>query len=100
MSANPRGSNNHAKWLLGDMPAFPGAPCSTHPLGLDPWFPANGGKQLTVIARRVCGTCPHQEPCGVWAVDHPAEQGMWGGLTQEQRADIRRCARQPLRSVA
>jgi WhiB family transcriptional regulator, redox-sensing transcriptional regulator len=41
------------------------------------------------LARRVCAACPVQAPCLNWAVDHRAAFGVWGGLTEGERRDLR-----------
>jgi WhiB family transcriptional regulator, redox-sensing transcriptional regulator len=41
-------------------------------------------------ARAVCGRCPTRLDCLVLALDTPGAQGIWGGLTQPERAGHRR----------
>ena len=40
-------------------------------------------------ARRLCKTCPVQARCLDWALDHHAAFGIWGGLTEDERRDLR-----------
>lgn len=45
-------------------------------------------------ARSICRGCPVADPCRRWAIDHPFERGVWGGLTDKQRRSIRRANHQ------
>lgn len=40
-----------------------------------------------IAAKEVCLGCPVREACLAWAMDHK-EQGIWGGLTEEERSSI------------
>jgi WhiB family redox-sensing transcriptional regulator len=40
-------------------------------------------------AKAVCNTCPVLDPCQAWAVTHPCEVGVWGGLSEGERRAIR-----------
>lgn len=40
-------------------------------------------------ARAICAGCPVREPCRSWAVAHPEELGVWGGLTEDERSRLR-----------
>jgi WhiB family redox-sensing transcriptional regulator len=40
-------------------------------------------------AKRLCETCPVQVRCLDWALDHHAAFGIWGGLTEGERRDLR-----------
>jgi hypothetical protein len=39
--------------------------------------------------RRVCGDCPFRHPCAEWGIKRE-RHGWWGGLSPDQRADIRK----------
>lgn len=41
-------------------------------------------------AKRICRTCPVQEPCLAWALRVPDVAGIWGGTTETERRAIRR----------
>lgn len=41
-------------------------------------------------AKRVCARCLVQARCLNWALDHEAAFGIWGGLTEGERRDLRR----------
>lgn len=63
--------------------------------GMDPntFFPVSSkGAVLTDIteAKRVCGLCPVQGPCLIWAVDQGVDHGIWGGLTETERRELQR----------
>lgn len=60
--------------------------------GLDPelWF----GDQPSAHVRAVCATCPYQEQCRDWGLRNE-RYGMWGGLVEEERQQVRRLLRIP-----
>jgi WhiB family redox-sensing transcriptional regulator len=70
-------------------------------LGVDPelFFPiGNTGPALLQIeeAKAVCRRCKVVEPCLSWAIEARQEDGVWGGLSaDERRAVKRRNARRP-----
>jgi WhiB family transcriptional regulator, redox-sensing transcriptional regulator len=41
-------------------------------------------------AKRICADCPVRIDCLSHALDHPEEQGIWGGTTDNERDRIRR----------
>jgi WhiB family redox-sensing transcriptional regulator len=41
-------------------------------------------------AKEICASCPVREPCRTWALAHPSERGVWGGLTERERRVLRR----------
>ncbi|WBB62470.1 WhiB family transcriptional regulator [Streptomyces sp. WMMC500] len=71
-------------------------------LDVDPelFFPiGHKGPMLnqTDVAKAVCGRCPVQEPCLGWALRVGQVEGIWGGLTEDERRALRR--RAALRSL-
>jgi hypothetical protein len=58
------------------------------------WFP---GPDLaaTAAAKAVCETCPALSACREWAIaQEPPLYGIWGGLTENERRQVRRSRRQ------
>jgi len=41
-------------------------------------------------AKLICSSCPVRPDCLSYALDHRQEQGIWGGLTEEERRRIPR----------
>lgn len=41
-------------------------------------------------AKLICASCPVRSNCLSYAIDHRQEQGIWGGLTEEERRRIPR----------
>jgi WhiB family redox-sensing transcriptional regulator len=41
-------------------------------------------------AKRVCESCPVQSQCLRFALRHRQEQGIWGGLTEDERRSLNR----------
>jgi WhiB family transcriptional regulator, redox-sensing transcriptional regulator len=41
-------------------------------------------------AKTVCQTCPVAEPCLEFAMDTNQKYGIWGGLTDKERASLKR----------
>jgi WhiB family redox-sensing transcriptional regulator len=44
-------------------------------------------------AKAVCGECPVQSSCLLFALDTAQAYGIWGGTTEDERLTIRRLAR-------
>jgi WhiB family transcriptional regulator, redox-sensing transcriptional regulator len=55
---------------------------------LDPsvFFPSDGVG--VDHARRICATCPVQEPCLEYALVQRIEHGVWGGASERERRRI------------
>ncbi len=58
-------------------------------LGRDPWFPEGHGAQ-PAEAIAVCADCPVREQCLAHALDHGVRDGVWGGLSAQQRQQLAR----------
>ena len=56
----------------------------------DIFFPEPGDHESTAEAKRFCRACPVQVECGWWAMNHPDEMGIRGGMTSGQRTRVRR----------
>jgi len=58
------------------------------------------GQALLQIAKAksVCCECPVQQECLVFAMDTNQDTGIWGGLSEEERRQIRRDAAAVLRA--
>lgn len=55
------------------------------------WFPELGGESYELrMAKKLCGTCPVQRQCATYAIVADEAFGIWGGLTPNQRDDIRK----------
>ena len=52
----------------------------------DLWFPSSGERGTE--AKRVCRSCPVQEPCLEFGLDQP--EGIWGGEDIKGKQRIRR----------
>jgi WhiB family redox-sensing transcriptional regulator len=61
----------------------------------DLFFPiGTTGQALVQIdrAKEVCGECPVKSDCLEYALETNQDSGIWGGLDEEQRRNIRRQA--------
>jgi WhiB family transcriptional regulator, redox-sensing transcriptional regulator len=58
--------------------------CRRYPAGV--FFPSDGAG--VDHARRICATCPVQEPCLEYALEHRVEHGVWGGCSERERRRI------------
>ena len=76
---------------------FGPTPCSQ--LDAELFFPVDiseGGSSKQVIypnesaAKEVCGSCPYQLRCALYAVKNSDLQGIWGGTTERERTSLRR----------
>lgn len=56
------------------------------------WWFAFGGDDHRAL--RVCAGCPVRVNCAEWAIATNQQHGIWGGLTQDQLAAIRRQRRE------
>jgi len=59
----------------------------------DIFFPAGSRYQVAIQAmeaKRVCGACPVRAECLDWAVETRQDAGVWGGLTENERAELLR----------
>ena len=54
----------------------------------DLFFPDRGGKSGR-IAKRICDRCPVKQECLQWSLDHDVHYGVWGGLSETQRRQLR-----------
>ena len=66
---------------------------------IDPeiFFPIGAtGPALSQIqaAQAICGTCNVQKDCLEWALETGQDAGIWGGMTEDDRREMRRGARQ------
>ena len=50
------------------------------------FFPPDGAG--VEVARRICATCPVQEPCLEHALAERIEHGVWGGCSERERRRI------------
>lgn len=57
-------------------------------VGADIWFPSPGGS--CVEAKRICGECPVQPECLDYALTRPETDGIWGGMTPNERHSLQR----------
>lgn len=53
----------------------------------DAWTP-HAGEDAT-YAKRICGRCPAQIECRAYALDRPKLKGIWGGLRDSERDELR-----------
>lgn len=55
------------------------------------WFPdAQGTSKSQMAAIEVCRTCPVELDCLRYAVANGENYGIWGGMTTDQRTNLRR----------
>lgn len=68
------------------------AACRDHP-EKELWFPiGNTGPALRMInaAKRICESCPVRQDCLTWALDAGEDAGVWGGLSEDERRNLKR----------
>lgn len=71
--------------VLSELPNLPRAACKGMPTDL-----FVGPNASPTRAKQVCEGCPDRRACLAWAVPRPDLYGIWGGLTTEERAAMRR----------
>lgn len=59
--------------------------------GEDPalFFPEDGNKHAVAKARAICAGCPVRTECLEHAVGFPEKHGVWGGLAERERWNMR-----------
>ncbi|MEW2483605.1 WhiB family transcriptional regulator [Mycobacterium sp. NPDC049093] len=56
----------------------------------DIWFPdKKAPPEQTIEARAICVGCEVRKTCLQYALDHPKEPGIWGALTEQERAGLK-----------
>lgn len=59
-------------------------------IGGDWWFPDKEDNHIdTRYPKTICGRCEHQTECAEWGIRNE-RHGIWGGLVEKQRREIRR----------
>ncbi|MEV8593918.1 WhiB family transcriptional regulator [Streptomyces sp. NPDC052013] len=59
--------------------------------GGDFFFPEPGSSVRE--AKRICGLCPIRATCLEYALSHDMRFGVWGGLSEKERLELRRAGR-------
>lgn len=59
--------------------------------GADFFFPEPGSSVRE--AKRICGMCPIRSACLDYALDNDERFGVWGGLSEKERLQLRRTSR-------
>ena len=49
------------------------------------FFPTDANLPNITIAQAICDPCPVKMQCRQWAFDNNIHDGIWGGLTEQQR---------------
>ena len=57
-------------------------------MGNEMWFPTIGQRPAEAI--EVCRGCLVRRECAEYALEHNQHWGVWGGLTERQRFDVKR----------
>jgi WhiB family redox-sensing transcriptional regulator len=71
------------------MPWFEHAACTTS--DPDAWYPSKGAAWKA--AKRICEWCPVRAPCLKYALDTNQKDGIWGGLSVNERRKLKREAK-------
>lgn len=60
--------------------------------GTDPFlfYPPTGARSAARAAKRVCMGCPVQARCLRYALTHRERFGVWGGLSERERRELKR----------
>ncbi|MDH4112032.1 MAG: WhiB family transcriptional regulator [Actinomycetota bacterium] len=74
-------------------------------IGEDPelFFPigtSTSAMEQTARAIGICNGCPVRADCLAWALDTCQDAGVWGGLGEEDRREIRRARRRAAAAAA
>jgi WhiB family redox-sensing transcriptional regulator len=52
------------------------------------FFPAQPGSAQERLAKAICRRCQIREECLLWALGHPGQAGIWGGASEDERAEM------------
>lgn len=72
------------------------APCKADP---DAMFPGTDSHDIE-YAKSFCRRCPVIDACRQWALDTGEQNGVWGGLSEAERRNLRRAATRRPRTKA
>jgi WhiB family redox-sensing transcriptional regulator len=64
------------------------AACADDSLDPEWWF--DNDEQSRKLAIQICNQCPLRIACGTWALTNKVSDGIWGGLTEAQRKNLRK----------
>jgi hypothetical protein len=79
------------KWIVQDKSWHDHASCA----GMNPnlWFPEKGNTRDAEMAKEICLACPVRDDCLADAMIRGEEFGIWGGVSQRGREQLRRDGR-------
>ncbi len=60
----------------------------------DDWYPEAHDHGAAQRAKRICRRCPALDECLEWALTRPEQEGIWGGMSAEERKERHRLLRQ------
>lgn len=55
---------------------------------LNVFFPESQSAEAVRPAKEVCSRCQVVDSCREWALSRPEQYGVWGGLAEDERAEI------------
>lgn len=81
---------NAAPWMARGkcVPASDSTPDQIRAHADNDWFPPNEETHLTTRPNP-CAGCPVLTECAAWSIVRPELEGIWAGLTTNQRALLR-----------
>jgi len=65
-------------------------PCSDAPYYFVHELTGIQAVRRNAVAALICQGCPFRQQCARWAIDNPQVKGVYGGLTDQQRAAVRK----------
>lgn len=63
------------------------------------FFPNKGDREAAETAKRVCKLCPVIAECLEYALSHDEWAGVWGGMSERQRRELKRARRDKVAHV-
>jgi WhiB family redox-sensing transcriptional regulator len=75
---------------LPNAPIFADAQCAGFPFP-DLFFPESQEqtKDVRPMIKKTCNLCVHRSECLAFAVDNNIKEGIWGGLTPDERRQLK-----------
>lgn len=82
-------TDDHIIWNIKP-PKFDNPACDDPTIDPEIFFPVSKNPAHAAPAKAICRGCPEVMKCAEFAMSDMRIQGVWGGLTWEQRIDLHR----------
>jgi WhiB family redox-sensing transcriptional regulator len=82
-------TSNQIRYGYPPVARYPDVACKPH--DTPTFFPDGKNAAAVKKAKSICARCPYRDECAAWALRVREPDGVWGGLTAEERqAEIKK----------